>query len=152
MPAVSTAQSASYATRYGQGPARNEIVLPFIVALATTNIDNANDDIGLVIAPKGFVVTAVVANATDMDDGIALVWDLGDAADEDRLVAAATTGQAAGTTVALAVTGLLYKYTADTVIRLYIATAAGTPVAGTFKGYVRGFIDENFSTTAMTPF
>lgn len=152
MPAVNTAQSASYATRYGLGLARSEIVLPAIVALATTNIDNANDDVGLLWAPKGFVVTGLAYSVTDVDSGTAFVFDVGDAADEDRLVAAATTGQAAGTGVALAATGFLYKYTADTQVRLYIATAAGTPVAGTFKFWLKGFVDESYDTTPLTPF
>ncbi len=152
MPAVNTTQSTSYATRIGQGPARNEVVLTAIVAMATTNLDNANDEVGLFWAPKGFVVTSLAAYMTDMDSGTALVWDMGDAADEDRLLAAATTGQAAGSTVALAATGFLYKYTADTKVVAYINTAAGTPVAGTLKVMLRGFIDESYDTTALTPF
>ncbi len=152
MPTVNTAQSASYATRFGPGLARTEIVLPAIVALATTNIDNANDDVGLFWVPKGFVVTGVAYSVTDVDSGTAFVFDVGDASVEDRLVAAATTGQAAGTGVALAAAGFLYKYTADTKISLFIKTAAGTPVAGTFKLWLKGFVDESYDTTAMTPF
>ncbi len=153
MPAVNTAQSVSYATRIGGGvSARNETTLAAIVSLATTNIDNANDDVGLFWAPANFVVTGLAYSVTDVDSGTAFVFDVGDSAVEDRLVAAATTGQSAGTGVALAATGFLYKYTADTQIRLYIKTAAGTPVAGTFKIWVRGFVDEGFSTTALTPF
>jgi hypothetical protein len=150
MATVQSSLSATYGPTFGFGPSRQIITLPAIVAVATTNIDNANDDFGLVWAPKGFVVTGAAFNATDMDSGTALVWDVGDTADEDRLFAAITTGQSAGTSVALAATGFLYKYTARTLITAYCNTAAGTPVAGTLKFWVQGFVDEEYSTTALT--
>jgi hypothetical protein len=149
MATVQTSQSQSYGVGFSTGPARAIMALTATVACATTNIDNANDDFGLFWAPKGFVVTGIAFNATDMDDGTALVWDVGDAAVEDRLLAGITTGQAAGTSVALAATGFLYKYTARTLVKAFIKTASGTPVAGTIKVILFGFVDEEYSTTAL---
>lgn len=131
------------------GWARQKITLVAIVAVTTAMIDNANDEVGLFWAPKGFVPTGITFNSTDIDSGTAMVWDVGDDADEDRLLAAITTGQAAGTSTAIAVTGFLYKYTAKTLIKAYVNTAAGTPVAGTIKVMLDGFVDEEFSTTAL---
>ena len=152
MATVQSSLSQTYGPTYGAGISRQVITLPAIVAVATTNIDNANDDFGLLWVPKGFVVTGACFNATDMDTNgsPALVWDVGDADDEDRLFAAITTGQAAGTSVALAATGLLHKYTARTRVVAYCNTAAGTAAAGTLKFWLQGFVDENFDTTALT--
>ena len=145
-----TTQSETFGKTYGPGVARQRVDLVAIVAVTTAMIDNANDEVGLFWAPKGFVPTAITFNATDMDSGTALVWDVGDDGDEDRLLAAITTGQAAGTSTAIAVAGFLHKYTARTLIKAYVNTAAGTPVAGTIKVLLTGFVDEEFSTTART--
>ena len=84
-----------------------------------------------------------------MDGGTTLAWDVGDDGDENRLMDGITTGQAAGTSVALDTAGFLYKYTARTLIKAYIKTAATTPAAGTIKVALTGFVDEEFSTTAL---
>ena len=134
----------------GVGSHRTSIEIPAIVALSTAMIDNANDDVGLFNVPAGFVVTGIGVDVTDMDSGSAGLIDIGDVDDEDRLIAALSI-QAVGYTTALARAGFLYKYTAKTQIRVYCNTAAGTAVAGTLKVCLKGFIDENFSTTALTP-
>jgi len=150
MAIYATSQSASYGKVYSSpGWARQKIVLPAIVAITTAMIDNNNDEVGLFWVPKGFVVTNITFNSTDIDGGTSMVWDVGDDGDEDRLMAAITTGQAAGTSVALAATGVLYKYTARTLIKAYVNTAAGTPAAGTIKVILEGFVDEDYSTTAL---
>lgn len=145
-----TSQSATYGKTYSSpGWSRQQIILPAIVAVTTAMIDNANDEVGLVWVPKGFVPTSIAFNVTDMDSSTGLLWDVGDDSDEDRLIAAFT-GQAAGTSQTLATTGLLYKYTARTLIKAYVNTAATTGVAGTIKFVLTGFVDEEFSTTALT--
>lgn len=147
-----TAQSDSFAVKYSQGPAREAVTFFAIVAMATGMLDNANDEVGLFWVPKGFVVTGIRFDATDMDSGTALVWDVGDDGSEARLLSAITTGQAAGNSVALATGGFLYKYTADTLIKAFINTAAGTPVAGTLKVALHGIIDPEFDTTALVAY
>lgn len=149
MAIYATSQSAAYGPTYGPGVARAKISHVAIVAVTTAMLDNANDEVGLFWVPKGFVPTGIKFFATDLDGGTALVWDVGDDGDEDRLLAAITTGQAAGSSVALATAGFLYKYTARTLIKAYVNTAAGTPAAGTIKVELEGFVDEEFSTTAL---
>lgn len=150
MAIYTTSQSATNGKTYSSpGWARQKIVLPAVVAFTTAMLDNANDEVGLFWVPKGFVVTNIVFAATDMDSGTALVWDVGDDASENRLLDGITTGQAAGTSVALALGGTLYKYTARTLIKAYVKTAAGTPVAGTLRVILEGFVDEEYSTTPL---
>lgn len=149
MAAVNSVKSQTYGASYGPGQARDVVCDSVVLALATTNIDNADDDIGLLYVPKGAVIIGVALHCTDMDSGTALVWDIGDSADEDRLIAAATTGQTATSTTTLATTGFLYKYTARTQLRAYVNTAAGTPVAGTLYFAITYFVDENWDRTAL---
>lgn len=152
MAIVKTTLSDTFGPVVGPGLNRQPVVLPWIVAVTTGMIDNANDEVGLVWVPKGFIPLGIVFNATDVDSGTAMVWDVGDDASEARLLSAITTGQAAGTSVALAATGLLYKYTTKTLIKAYVNTAAGTPVAGTIKGWLSGLVDEEYSTTALVAY
>lgn len=133
------------------GWARQVVTATAIISLATTTIDNANDDVGLFWVPAGAVPVGIAVGVTDVDSGTAFVFDIGDVDDEDRLVAGATTGQAEGVTTALAYAGMLYKYAAATEIRFYCKTASGTPVAGTMKVALSYFVDPDFSTTALTP-
>lgn len=133
----------------GPGVARQLITQTAIVAMTTAMLDNANDDVGLFRVPKGAVIVSGTISATDMDSGTALLIDVGDSADEDRLFAASNVGQTGVLSTALARTGHLYKYTAETQIRAYIQTAAGTPVAGTLSVSLSYFVDEEFSTTAL---
>lgn len=101
-----------------------------------------NKTVGLFIVPKGFCVTGVIVNVTDMDTGgsPALVFAIGDSGDDDRFVTGATTAQAGGTNTTLAATGLLYTFTADTEIMWKTTTAAATAAAGTAKVYLVGFV------------
>lgn len=135
----------------GTGGARMEVIATAIVAMTTAMIDNANDDVGLFYLPAGAVITGVAASATDMDTNgtPTLTIDIGDSADEDRLLAASTIGQAGTASNSIARTGHLYKYTAQTQIRAYIATAAATAAAGTLTVSVRYFVDQDFDTTAL---
>lgn len=133
----------------GQGWTHNIVTATAIVAMTTAMLDNANDDVGLFYVPAGAVITAITASATDMDSATGLLIDIGDSGDEDRLLAASTIGQAGTLSTALARTGHLYKYTAQTQIRAYINTAATTPVAGTLQVNVSYFVDPDFSVTAL---
>ena len=135
----------------GPGWSREVVCATAIFSLATTSIDNANDDVGILWVPPGAVICGVAVGVTDVDSGTAFVFDIGDADDEDRIVAGATTGQAEGVTTALAYAGMLYKYAAATEIRYYCKTASNTPVAGTMKVALFYFVDPEFSTTALTP-
>lgn len=140
---------ATTGTVISAGWNQNIVTATAIVAMTTAMIDNANDDVGLFYVPAGAVITGILVRATDMDSGTAMVFDIGDAADEDRLFSASTLGQAGGASTALAATGVLYKYTAQTQIRAYIATASGTPVAGTLYVAVSYFVSPEFNTTAL---
>lgn len=101
-----------------------------------------NKTVALFTVPAGFVVTGVQATVTDMDSGSAtLTFDIGDAGDADRFVAAATTAQAGGTTTTLATAGVLYKFDEETEIVWTTHAAAATAVAGTAKVRLIGYID-----------
>ena len=116
MAIYATSQSLPGGKTKGPGASTQEVVIPFIVAVSTDMIDNANDEVGLAWVPKGFMPTGIVFNTTDMDSSTGLLWDVGDDGDEDRLIAAFS-GQAAGTSQTLRDVGLLYKYTARTLIK-----------------------------------
>lgn len=150
MAVYTTDLSQSWGPTYGPGVAREKIVLPAIVAVTTDMIDNADDEVGLVWVPKGFVVTGIAFYATDLDTGTAaLKFDVGDDSSNSRLLAAITTGQSAGSSTALASTGFLYKYADRTLIKAYVNTAANVAAAGTISFMIEGFVDEEYDTTAL---
>lgn len=136
----------------GVGWHRQLVTLEAQVAMTTAMIDNANDDVGLFFAPAGFVVMGGSISGSDMDTNGSptLAFDVGDSGDEDRFFAASAVGQAGTYSSALAVAGHFYKYTARTEVRAYIQTAAATGAAGTLKVSLWGFIDPDYSTTALT--
>ena len=111
-------------------------------ALATTDLA-LNKTVALFKVPRGFVLTSLSATVSDMDTSgsPALVFHIGDASDNDRFIASATTGQAGGTNTTLASTGLRYEFTDETEIVWTTATAAATAAAGTvtvdFIGYAK---------------
>jgi len=104
----------------------------------------SSDTVNLGFVPAGFRYLGTFSGADDMDSGTTLTWDIGDAGDQDRLVAAQTTGQtnsvayqcrAQGSSL-----GFGYKFTSDT---LLTATAVGSPATttGTIKIAVLGVIE-----------
>lgn len=141
------------ATGISAGPGwHRQPVTDFVqLSLSTAMIDNANDDIGLFYVPAGAVILGCTVSGTDMDSNgtPALAIDIGDSGDEDRLIAAATVGQAGTLSAALARTGHLYKYSTRTQIRAYIQTAAATAVAGTLNVSITYCVDPEFA--ALTP-
>jgi hypothetical protein len=143
-----TALSETYGPAYSSGAARQIIAgIACTVAVTTAMIDNANDEIELGWVPAGFTVVGVEFRGTDMDtDGSpALVWDVGDADDEDRILAAVTVGQTATRSDALAAAGTLYTYTTKTRIKAFVKTAAATGAAGTLYFVLYGFVDPGYS-------
>lgn len=147
-----TDTSRSFGPRIGSYGHRTPVTAVAIVAMTTPMIDNANDEVGLFYLPKGAVVISATIGATDMDTNgtPALAIDVGDDSDEDRIFAASTVGQAGTWSGAMARTATLYKYTADTLIKAYVQTAAATGAAGTLYVSVTYFVDPEFSTTALT--
>lgn len=152
MAIYSTSKTQTYSTKAGYGSYRGPVTDFVSVAVTTAMIDNANDEVELLWVPKGAVILGVELQCSDMDTGVspALVWDVGDDGDEDRLLAAVTTGQSAARTDALASTGFLYPYAADTKLKAYVKTAAATGAAGTLLFAVTYVIDPAYSATALT--
>jgi hypothetical protein len=98
--------------------------------------------VGAFMLPAGFVVTGLIAVATDMDSGTpALVLTIGDAGNAARYFAAGTLGQSAGSSTTLASAGLLYKNTVDTEVLITVSTQSATAVAGTVDLRLIGYID-----------
>lgn len=153
MAAYETDISRSYGSVAGPGVGTTLIWKKVSLALATAMLDNANDDVGLFYVPKGCIPMQVMMSLTDVDTNgsPALVVDVGDAADEDRIVAATTIGQASGVLNDMALAGFMYKYTAQTQLRAFIKTAAGTAATGTLNFALGYLVDEEYSTTALTP-
>lgn len=125
----------------GQGFARTMKCLGSDIALLTTDLA-AGKTTGIFVAPKGFVLTSLSVVVPDLDTGgsPALTFTIGDAADDDRFIASATTGQAGGTNTTLAATGLNYEFTDDTEIVWKTGTAAATAAAGTIKPRFFGYM------------
>lgn len=126
----------------GQGFARTKKVFggPVVTLVAADVILNAQCAIARV--PKGFVLQSYSLVLGDCDTGATLALKLGDAGDDDRIMAASTTGQAGGTVNTLAAAGTNYEYTEDTDILLTASTAAvalgPTPTALlTMEGYMK---------------
>lgn len=145
-----TDQGRTFGTRVGAGISRQVQAATAIVTMTTTMIDNADDEVSLFWLPKGAVIVGIAATASDMDSGTTLAFDIGDDADEDRLMTNSAIGQAATASTALAPTGVLYKYTTDTRIKAYTRTAATGASAGTLTVVVYYFVDPEFSTAGVT--
>lgn len=126
----------------GQGFSRTKKVMGAAnIPLAVADLNQTTNQVALFRVPAGFIVTNVFASASDMDSGVAaLTFNIGDAGDPDRLMAASAVGQAGTSSTTLAATGLYYEYTADTDILLACQAAAATAVAGTITLYLEGFM------------
>lgn len=151
MAIYTTSQSTAAGTCYASGVGRQRIVLNASVAVTTAMIDNVNDEVGLFFVPKGFIVTGIRLDATQMDTDVSatLAFDVGDDGSEARLLAASAAGQTGTSDEGLAAGGFLYKYTAKTLIKAYVNAVAATGAAGTLKVALYGVVDEDFSTTAL---
>lgn len=151
MTAFETSLSSLRGEVVGLGWGRETVTQVVQVAMTTAMLDNANDDVGLFWVPAGAVVVGYTFSATDMDTNGSptLAFDVGDSADEDRLISNSNLGQAGGITQTMLTTGFMYKFTARTQIRAYIRTAAATAAAGTIKFALSYFIDPEYSTTDL---
>lgn len=147
-----TDKSRSFGTAYGAGPARDEVSDIAIVAMTTAMIDNVDDEVGLMWVPAGAIITGIAVSATDMDTNASptIAFDIGDDADEDRLMAATQVARAGGVDQAIARTGLGFKYTTRTRLKAYVQTAAATAAAGTLTVVIRYIVDAEYSTTPLT--
>ena len=123
-----------------QGFARTGKVYGRRVNLATTDLA-LNATVAGFVVPRGFIVTGIIAVATDMDTNGSptLALSVGDAGSATRFLSSSTIGQAGTSTQTLASTGLLYEFTAHTEIVITASTAAATAAAGTLDLYLVGF-------------
>lgn len=124
-----------------QGFARTMKTFGGRVSLLTTDLAVGKTTAAFVV-PKGFVVTGIIAVATDLDSNGSptLTLSVGDAASGTRYLSASTIGQAGTSTQTLASTGLLFENTADTEIIITATAGAATAVAGTIDLYLSGFM------------
>lgn len=125
----------------GQGFARTMKVLGSDANLVAGDLA-LNKTVGLFVIPKGFVLTGVSVVVPDLDTNGSptITFAIGDTADDDRFISAATTGQAGGTNTTLAATGLNYEFTEDTLIVWTTKTASATAAAGTIKPRFFGYM------------
>jgi hypothetical protein len=125
----------------GQGFARTRKSFGRTVALAVADLVTGNT-VGAFMVPAGFVVTGIIAVATDMDSGAAaLTLSVGDSGSGTRYLSASTIGQAGTSTTTLASTGLLYKNTVDTEILITVTLQPATAVAGTVDLRLDGYME-----------
>jgi hypothetical protein len=124
-----------------QGFSRTMKCLGGRISLLTTDLDVGSTTAAFVV-PKGFVVTGIIAVASDMDTNGAptLTLSVGDAASGTRYLSASTIGQGGTSTQTLASTGLLFENTVDTEIVITATAGAATAAAGTLDIYLIGFM------------
>lgn len=124
----------------GEGFARTMKTFGRTVTIGTADNVTGNT-VGAFMVPAGFVVTGIIAVATDMDSGAAMLLNIGDAGNASRYFSGLNT-QAAITTQTLAAAGLLFKNTVDTEILITIGTQAAGAVAGTVDLRLIGYMDK----------
>lgn len=126
----------------GQGFARTQKHFGRTVTIGTADNVTGNT-VGAFMVPMGFVVTSIVAVATDMDSNgsPAMAISVGDAGSGVRYLSSSNIGQAGTSTTTVASTGLLFKNTADTEILVTITTQSATAVAGTLDLRLGGYMD-----------
>jgi hypothetical protein len=125
------------------GHARKMTAIGGAIPLLTTDL-TLNRTTGLFVAPAGFTVVGHAGYVTDLDtNGTPLLSIvIGDATDNDRFLTASTAGRTGGDVGALAlVTGLNFRFTADTEIVLTATAAAATAAAGTLTYFLFGYFD-----------
>jgi hypothetical protein len=88
---------------------------------------------GSIRVPKGAVILGATLKSTDIDTDAspAVVLAVGDTGDDDRLIAGATVGQAAGIDTGVETTGYGYQYTDQTLIQVKVKTIPAAAAAGT---------------------
>lgn len=123
-----------------KGNARKLHALGGAFTIATGSLA-LNKTTSLFKVPKGFVAVSIKGYITDCDSNgsAALVFDIGDADDPNRLVAGSTAGQAGGALTEATATVIGVEYTAETEIVMTTTTAAATAAAGTLTFYIYGY-------------
>jgi hypothetical protein len=125
-----------------QGFARTKKVFGNLVTLVAADVA-LNAQCAVMRVPKGFMLQSWSGTVGDLDTGAALMLAVGDAASNNRFLAANAIGQAGGALPALALTGanLPYEFTDDTDI-LVTATVAAAGLGPTPTIYIlmEGFI------------
>ena len=110
------------------------------VDIATTNVDDAADQVFFLTFPGKAYLMDLQVTAEDLDDGTDLVFDViveNSAGTEVVLINDTTIGQAGGSD-RLDADGHLLRDVSNQMLGIKIVTAAGTPAAGaiTLKGVV----------------
>ena len=124
-----------------QGFARTVKVYGRSINILVPDFATINNVVGAFMVPGGFVLTDVLPTTIpDLDTGATLSLSLGDALLPGRIFAASNVGQAGGAMPALAATGFLYRFPADTEIILTATAAAAGGIAAAVPIYLRGFI------------
>jgi hypothetical protein len=105
------------------------------IAFASVSVSSAaanGDVVQMFKVPANATIVGAVLRCSDMDTSGSptVTVDVGDAGDADRLFAASTVARAGGADVNLALAGLGYKYTEDTLIYATINSPA-TGATGT---------------------
>lgn len=137
---MSTLVNPLFKTGPAFGYAFNELIIDSgDVAVATTDLD-LNDLVKVFRAAKGFCVTGAIMQSSDIDSATSAAFQLGDLSVADRFISASTIGQAGGFTATTAAAGMFYEFTADTDIYIKVSTAPGTPVAGTVRAALKGYM------------
>ena len=109
------------------------------VNLSSADVSTTGNVVGAFILPANFVVLGWYGPAVPAF-GAGLVLNIGDAALNNRYLAASTIGAAGGALPAIAATGPFFKTLADTEVQIQIGTqttAAGAP--GVLEFYLFGF-------------
>lgn len=109
----------------GHGFARTKKVFGNLVTLIAADVA-LNAQVAIFRAPKGFMLQSWSGTIGDIDSGATLMLAIGDAASNNRFLAANAIGQAGGALPALALSGanLPYEFTDDTDILLTATVAA----------------------------
>ena len=150
------ANGGAGAKNFGLGHGYGGVAKEYIWRGKFTAAPLITDYINMGWVPKGFRVTGCTITAEDMDTSTGLTLDVGDAGDQDRLIAASAVGQAntlkvdslrpSAITGAEPTLGFGYKYTADTLIVVTaLAAPSGTGSAGYVLVSLRGVIEGSAS-------
>lgn len=127
MPTYTATMAQRGNSAYTAGPAGQEYTAYSSYSL--TGALALNDVVEMLRVPAGARITRATLKTSDLDTGgsPAVVLDVGDASDTDRIIDGATVGQAGGTTSSVvSSTGQFYRYTSETVISVLVQVAPAT--------------------------
>ena len=89
-----------------------------------------NDVIQMIKVPAGAVILDMILEADDLDDGTAIVLDVGDGSDTGRFIDGSTIAQAGGMGRMDQAGGVGYEYSAEDTIDVLVETAPTTGTTG----------------------